>query len=855
MFTTELNSTYRQYKADTNYIATWLATTAKLHGYQSEHLDPAKAPSRLKGKARKQAKQEPKPSGHTYVIAIREFIPLAQFIRDQQPDIPVPVSLAASLRRAIRSRGNFSGLLEKNGYDLNALADHSHQHFVGILARVCNVLRPRFVFNQTPSNKEESCHDDVTGFENYFSRLSSEETIELPNDDNYESPTSEFIDTPEGKIQYEAEEQTTRDDALFALYHVIGDISEIRDQTSETWNQVFIESQDYSFYPLASAALLTNLGIELARDLVEEVSQICETHGGVRHLLEVLCAGTAAASGLSKEQIWDQSDETGKFNTDNMYCFEEEFFLTPLYVLSLHMESQMQWKVDTNQIFPLKKDTTGREKEITDVTLLHWYFAESSLHAPTWEKLAQDEVMKAKDIHALPAEPIQVALAGQIFLDIHHRYGEKVTKAYSLMIQQLDQVRIELQKYRKFESTYSCCTKASAKLGLRTADQIWALLNTVVSPRNSQFLKRNPLLCGLTVFFFQSELEEFGVNLLNTDPTMIASAHLYNALRKEQLLGQPWQDLELLMTVLPKSAFFVGEDRPSGLSHYRQRFLLQLGVPASAFAPKGRRLPKFKRTVKQREIPGDNRFIQLLKAKYKAKKDTTSSHWTKEFLEAFLNEASHEEVFKEIRDCSGNIETHQLMMTSNQANSRTRPSLEEYQEDTHVCAKPNLFTEEVPRGRSDSFCFPIPINTMGQWLQRVREACEPILERHYLGFSCEPNRHDYFVSYLFTAAADKTFSSGTKINILQVAAKAVDKFATSELADEAAYRLYRSMGLVFTEGDKCIVCRYIEPPRPNQKDITKWRKLTGVQELFAEVNGEDDTTSTEHNQDIEGPEV
>ncbi|PCD25838.1 hypothetical protein AU210_012273 [Fusarium oxysporum f. sp. radicis-cucumerinum] len=78
MPSTSFLSIYQQYKRGTDIVASWLASTAKKHGYTTSLAAPptagaaankSAAPSsgRLKGKARKEAKQQQKqhvaPSG------------------------------------------------------------------------------------------------------------------------------------------------------------------------------------------------------------------------------------------------------------------------------------------------------------------------------------------------------------------------------------------------------------------------------------------------------------------------------------------------------------------------------------------------------------------------------------------------------------------------------------------------------------------------------------------------------------------------------------------------------------------------------------------------------------------------
>jgi hypothetical protein len=93
MLPSSLFSAYRQYKQDTDAVASWLAATARAHGYPAELLTnkdtdspPSQQPKsgRLKGKARKQAQQkaaksdQPAAVAPKYTVAIKDFIPLAE---------------------------------------------------------------------------------------------------------------------------------------------------------------------------------------------------------------------------------------------------------------------------------------------------------------------------------------------------------------------------------------------------------------------------------------------------------------------------------------------------------------------------------------------------------------------------------------------------------------------------------------------------------------------------------------------------------------------------------------------------------------------------------------------------------
>lgn len=115
-----ITSSYIQYKADTNTVASWLATTAKNCGYASDLLQqnnqkqqPNQPSQRLKGKARKQAREAAKELGGnttqqklpTCTIPVQEFVSLAEYIAGYTKlPVSVPMSFVIALDRAISVR-------------------------------------------------------------------------------------------------------------------------------------------------------------------------------------------------------------------------------------------------------------------------------------------------------------------------------------------------------------------------------------------------------------------------------------------------------------------------------------------------------------------------------------------------------------------------------------------------------------------------------------------------------------------------------------------------------------------------------------------------------------------------------
>lgn len=169
-----LQSSLKIYKEDTNTIATWLAVKAKQFGYPADLLDhtdekfsssssQSSQPSiRLKGKARKQAKDAQKEQGklseipanssdtleRPYIIKVKDFTTLAEYVAgSKKPVVKVPKDLVAALNRAIELRGQHNvWSLGQDGSDeptVKADANKSHSYFLGILERTREILKPR----------------------------------------------------------------------------------------------------------------------------------------------------------------------------------------------------------------------------------------------------------------------------------------------------------------------------------------------------------------------------------------------------------------------------------------------------------------------------------------------------------------------------------------------------------------------------------------------------------------------------------------------------------------------------------------------------------------------------------------
>eukprot|EP01103_Thecamoeba_quadrilineata_P011184 TRINITY_DN2618_c0_g1_i1.p1 TRINITY_DN2618_c0_g1~~TRINITY_DN2618_c0_g1_i1.p1 ORF type:complete len:508 (+),score=127.98 TRINITY_DN2618_c0_g1_i1:130-1653(+) len=319
-----LISSYRQYKADTNLIASWLATTAQFFGYSPQLLTQTQIQTenqnqqtqqpptdksqstvpggggRLKGKARKLAKEAAantastggpcvettnmagtcaKESGAKYKITIKEFLRLAELISGGQTKqtLEVPSWVEAALERAITARKQHSQLLEHK-------PDPGHTHFVVVLEGVRLLLKPLFTHKSTPkttkTDKEERDRDRERGrerngeeLENIFSVLE----IEEPSEGLSGSSRAPVRGTNRPQeVVYELEENMDLLEYLGVCDNFFSDTIELRNLIMSLWS-----GYKQGKYDLISVSITTNTAIDMVRKLEEDAMDILNKFGGV----------------------------------------------------------------------------------------------------------------------------------------------------------------------------------------------------------------------------------------------------------------------------------------------------------------------------------------------------------------------------------------------------------------------------------------------------------------------------------------------------------------------------------------------------------------------------------------------
>ncbi len=290
-----LQSSLKVYKEDTNAIATWLAQKAKQCGYPSDLLDhneentvPSKAPQaskRLKGKARKQAKDAANgqvkssgtaghgsnvPAGTTYTIKVKDFTVLADHIASStKAVVKVPKALVHTLNRAInlrRQHCDWSREQQGAGKPTDQVKDEGHWYFLGILERTREILKSRMPSDMVDDFLSKPIGDQTSSqMSNVFANLDIQEPsqafIDAP--DREPAAANASISTP----RYEAETLHSLEEQYLGAHCLFEDISKIRDFVGRLWAN-YQEGMD-----LVAASITTNTAIDFVRNLEQDYLQ------------------------------------------------------------------------------------------------------------------------------------------------------------------------------------------------------------------------------------------------------------------------------------------------------------------------------------------------------------------------------------------------------------------------------------------------------------------------------------------------------------------------------------------------------------------------------------------------------
>ncbi|ESZ93330.1 hypothetical protein SBOR_6283 [Sclerotinia borealis F-4128] len=317
-----LSSSYKRYKDDTNVFSTWLAQTAIKCGYKpdtstrrvfsnasitsessshsasssssifsatsttstsssvsnvsnfsspSKPANPSATSTRLKGKARKNAKKAQvsaaKPSPQVFettvvIISTRDLVEQAKVIAEQRKTAVIfPSVIHRVAERAIRARKRFLKWFQQaraEDEEVNA----SHEHFIGVLETILDILTPCYEINKRKNGQgvstEPKANENLDIPTNMFEILDVEDIADedLATAD-LKSGTAKVNTNSTPLETYELD--TDPDiDVPFIAFCFFEDLHRIQEFVGDTW-----KSHANGNLDISSAYLLTNYAVNI----------------------------------------------------------------------------------------------------------------------------------------------------------------------------------------------------------------------------------------------------------------------------------------------------------------------------------------------------------------------------------------------------------------------------------------------------------------------------------------------------------------------------------------------------------------------------------------------------------------
>ncbi|KAJ4308456.1 hypothetical protein N0V84_012091 [Fusarium piperis] len=797
-----LQSVYRQYKADTNSVATWLATTAKTNGYVEDtgNAAPGGSSTRLKGKARKKGKAQTQTKTHNnnstskgkYVLRIRDFEPMAGFIAKLE-SITVPEDFVIALERVIWVRKTFIDMLVANGIQTDSSSEKTHSYFADVLEKVGQCLQPLVTAPAFKAPEPKAASKSKNPLSNIFEALE----VYTPSEDFLNAPAAAVPKT-KPDVEYTVEEGDTLGDAIFALVSLLDDFSRLREEVRSLWKRQLDGSLD-----LAAAAVATNTAFELARSIEDEVKPLLDKHGGVADLIVLYFSKVCTACGIDAE-MKEHGDPYNMEAYDLAKgCWANGITMLKSYAVGNagdHIISKYNGKFGWYDETVGDSASTNRGKWEQDFGAFNGVITELQFLSSNMGQGARIEdelirgvgpLMKSTEHGGEPDVRLWLAFALQTYIEVLQSFGKNCGSAYKQMQRECRRIKKTMINvpYRSAErhSVLKSVTKWDS-------DPIWECRDKMIAlggmaPPNVpkfQFLRQNPIHCGLLLHEIRTNFHVSGVRYAAHSGGLMVTTQLYHALHNEKLLPEEvvWEDLDEFWERQGNSAFFVG-DPPMDREGYFRNYCLSLGVSASNWANNKRKGKVNVNTANRRNLKFNGWVSLAMKERLVPAGERPAL--SADMIEGILLKSRRHEIM----DGKGHI----------------RPELKERAKD-----------DEASLGRTWTL------------LTELKEEFTRIIGPEFLKYIPREELLPYVVGYVFSTAAGRR-DIETKSESVDILIDAAAKYVGEFLAEGS--------GRVVKEGSKAKVkSRDVADLEFNKPDPWRLDKLmSDIQKGFANMGG------------------
>ncbi|KAF4933695.1 hypothetical protein CGCF413_v009041 [Colletotrichum fructicola] len=674
-----LLSLYQQYKQDTNFVAAWLATTAKSCGYPSDLLSEIQAkeesskPAKNKAKGgkgkkkKKQTDQTPK----KYTVAVKEFIPLAQYISTaKHKSSIIPDILVSALNRVIDLRTRFSAKLTQDGAKPATASDLKHSYFLDILIQVRDVLRPRM----TAAGSQAS-HNGLDNLANRFAGLSLFE----PSQSFLDAPDIELPARDDGAL-YEADMGTSPEDSIFFFQMLWKDLLDLRIRIRVSWRR-YMQGHD-----MAAAAVSANTALDLARHVIDQYIPAFEgVEGGIYAVMKehatlmhyrVKANPTDPYFGLLKpgqpqESISDDQIMYGAglwsfANAYNMLAellpsiappgppfpfiprdpahelgmeyrdYAETFaILKPLFEdLRVVIESVPNWPVEDTLLRGVREAVETRQVPFylvfatAIISDMHNFFSQG-------EHLNVDNHIIDKFIETIGAVR---GIVADYYAAIREAESLEEMEPYDARIREMDR---EIKWLLDEDPVWQAKIK---KFPRRERGQAKRELE------KHRLFKYNAMMCGLALYRYRMILYKTGIAIANVSRSIVCAIHLWDAIGSEvggavDFLASEWVDSRLLGMITEDQAedFFLDGEGADYNPGYMRNIAPHLGFSIHNFVDEAKTQPRRARLLDGKKgkiterVPMHSAFYDRY-VTFNGK--TGSENWTFEDVTSLVERAS-----------------------------------------------------------------------------------------------------------------------------------------------------------------------------------------------------------------------
>lgn len=321
-------------------------------------------------------------------------------------------------------------------------------------------------------------------------------------------------------------------------------------------------------------------------------------------------------------------------------------------------------------------------------------------------------------------------------------------------------------------------------------------------------LKQYPLICGLFAFAIKARYQELCVTFVNAWGSVLYTGHLYNAVRQEKLLRRLWKDMELAIMLQSPEMFFVGNS-PSSLEEYDRRFMLTIGISATAFASNRRKNTSVASTKGPRSLKELGPVWKLFGGRYcNNDRDVAfTSESIKPIIESKLDDDDED------GDSDSTTKSGARLVAIQRGASKTKTAtsgslLRKRKRDPSSIQALDFLEDITNALHAEGFELSLDYlqlhRTCWRLLRQVNDKCKPkLLEMFGGGYLEKENQLPFVVGYLFMAATNTSMLANHFLpkrtgevtsRLLAMAAEAIAEFLQREGDDTQAQALRKWHG-------------------------------------------------------------